>query len=775
MMPAAAGETAPLGGVAENMGLRQPARALLFVHRHRGLVSVHMPPSADRWEQLVNLEVLNVRNNRLAHLPASLFRCPKLKRVLADHNILGAIPDTVGECTTLEELSLQHNYVQSVPASIGSCRSLKAINLEGNRLQDLPPSMGDLSSLIRLRIGNNAIERLPLSFARLTALKSIALHGNPLQFPPDDAVRRGPEGIRWACRQAQHIYQRGAPPELQLVRGGTDGELVSSEGAMHAQLTQMVEAARSGDVRAVNANRYFESYDAVPAHVKGAIFKYKELQELRLGFNGMTQVPGALRQLTKLQALSLRGNKLRQLPQVVLRDLGHMKVLDLARNQIVGFPPGVLCLQKLEVMDLSHNRLLELPAAFPHALPDLQQLDISGNQLENLPLGMGAMVSLKRLTLDSNPKLEALPESLALCGSLVRLDANRCALGQAPDGCGLPDSLGLMSALKQLRIAYNRIRRLPRSLHGDSPLSNALESLWLQGNDLPDLGDLLLRMPALREIKLHHNPRLRSPPQRLLDAGVQVMRDYSEERLQRLHDVQSVLEQVGLEIDPRNLTPVAGWADRGLGLGGKDGRGLPASEKLVWESIALGMGGRVERAALEKAVQDAANRQRQMAKDGSQEAGYLFYGRRQHIVARGAMRRVLLPEDLVAIDAAADVMVNGDFYGVVASKDSFHDFVQALVDRRRFAWMQSQLMMFQDLIDVAFQQSLISDSYITADVKRPWGEDEEMIPCYGVDLDGVFGSQMVPRGVPIEHMRAWQDPKRYPLMVLVKGGPARLR
>jgi len=89
-----------------------------------------------------------------------------------------------------------------------------------------------------------------------------------------------------------------------------------------------------------------------------------------------------------------------------------------------------------------------------------------------------------------------------------------------------------------------------------------------------------------------------------------VLREYTRERLSRLHDIQGVIESVGLEIDPRNLTPVAGWADRGLGLGGRDGRGLPSSEKLVWESIAIGMGGRVERAALENAVQDAANRAR---------------------------------------------------------------------------------------------------------------------------------------------------------------------
>jgi len=72
--------------------------------------------------------------------------------------------------------------------------------------------------------------------------------------------------------------------------------------------------------------------------------------------------------------------------------------------------------------------------------------------------------------------------------------------------------MGILPALRQLRIAYNGIRRLPRSLQETSPMSKALESLWLQGNDLPDLGDLLLRMPGLQEIKLHHNARLRSPP-----------------------------------------------------------------------------------------------------------------------------------------------------------------------------------------------------------------------------------------------------------------------
>ena len=82
--------------------------------------------------------------------------------------------------------------------------------------------------------------------------------------------------------------------------------------------------------------------------------------ELDLSVLGLTELPDSLGQLTQLQRLILRGNRLTALPDSLgqLTQLWHLFLSD---NQLTALPDSLGQLTQLRSLDLSNNRLTVLP------------------------------------------------------------------------------------------------------------------------------------------------------------------------------------------------------------------------------------------------------------------------------------------------------------------------------------------------------------------------------------------------------------------------------
>lgn len=108
------------------------------------------------------------------------------------------------------------------------------------------------------------------------------------------------------------------------------------------------------------------------------ILKFKNLIDLDLYNNNITEIPTWIIKLTKLKKLSVRSNKLKTIPESVFY-LPSLTELDLWGNQINTFP--ILTSEKL---------------------PVLEDINLSMNDFYDFPTGVEKLVRLKKLRLENN-------------------------------------------------------------------------------------------------------------------------------------------------------------------------------------------------------------------------------------------------------------------------------------------------------------------------------------------------------------------------------------
>ena len=73
------------------------------------------------------VSTLNLSENELKALPASLGALTRLRQLDLSDNLMAALPEELGECSALEELLLYKNQLKKLPAAIGKLKSLRVL------------------------------------------------------------------------------------------------------------------------------------------------------------------------------------------------------------------------------------------------------------------------------------------------------------------------------------------------------------------------------------------------------------------------------------------------------------------------------------------------------------------------------------------------------------------------------------------------------------------------------------------------------------------------
>jgi len=98
------------------------------------------------------LEELLADQNRLKELPPEVCRLPCLKALSLSQNLLKGLPEAIGEMQQLRHLSLGDNHVEEIPTEIGLCKELQILYLHHNHFAKLPTSLGKLENLAELAL-----------------------------------------------------------------------------------------------------------------------------------------------------------------------------------------------------------------------------------------------------------------------------------------------------------------------------------------------------------------------------------------------------------------------------------------------------------------------------------------------------------------------------------------------------------------------------------------------------------------------------------------------
>ncbi|MFX1236986.1 MAG: leucine-rich repeat domain-containing protein [Promethearchaeota archaeon] len=397
--------------------------------------------------ELTHLKSLNLQYNPIAKLSKSIAKLKFLEKIaLTD---VAELPNTMANLKELRELEILTYRMEKLPSSFKKLNNLQILTIESNifiegisslknlkeldltlGVEKLPESIGNLSSLETLYTNSN----LPESISKLNNLKTLVLRGEaPLIIPNSITKLNNLESIVISVQGLIEI------PEIitkiaSLKELHVDEDLCAVESIPE----------NIGNLQMLITLEVKKNIETLPK----SLFLLKKLKKLKIG-DGLSAVSDEIRNLSALEKLDLKRNKLKNIPEF-LGDLVNLKKLDLSFNNLDCIPGTLSKLRNLTQLDLSYNNLKTLPESFS-LLVNLKHLELSNNGLGTFPDAYTKLHGLQSLNLSHN-NLKTLPESIAGLENIESLNISHNQLET------LPDELWKLNKLKNLKINDNMLQ-----------------------------------------------------------------------------------------------------------------------------------------------------------------------------------------------------------------------------------------------------------------------------------------------------------------------------
>uniref|UniRef100_H3CBQ9 Toll-like receptor 2 n=1 Tax=Tetraodon nigroviridis TaxID=99883 RepID=H3CBQ9_TETNG len=439
---------------------------------------------------------LDLSSNLIAAVTAEDLRDHGRLRVLSLHrNRLVLIhPAAFDPLRDLEDLDLSNNQLTALePSWFRQLEALRVLNLLHNpysRLGPAPPFQ-NLLSLRRLKVGGPDLEELRTGdLAGVSPLEELSVQANGLR-----RYEAGALADIWPLGSVVLSLHRPFLEDQDLA-SSVLGDVSHPETALTLRDLNLTWAQSIRPLRAAARSR-----------IRHLTFQNLSLSdvavvELLVVLDGVPLTRLAMEDVTlKGQGRWERANWTdhRSIDEFLVRDMEVLDVYQFVSLGALGF-----LLQYPRKVSLVNAEVYVMPCLTSYLLRNLQYLDLSDNLLTDMTLtetlcdGRSPLRALRVLNVSGNAlkSLSSTSRLLARFHRLSHVDLSRNVYGSMPGACSWPPSL------RHLNLSRTRIRSVSRCLPA------ALEVLDLSHNDLRDL---VLVLPALRELHLSGNKFLRLP------------------------------------------------------------------------------------------------------------------------------------------------------------------------------------------------------------------------------------------------------------------------
>jgi len=229
------------------------------------------------------------------------------------------------------------------------------------------------------------------------------------------------------------------------------------------------------------------------------IIKLPALTELDIRENQLKDLPESFYKLDNLKSLALGGNLF---PLPILARIGlsltNLRTLDLVGSRLQIIPEQINKLHNLAVLLLAFNQVASDSLRYLSQLPKLQKLDLSYNGLHDFPLLEGSWRGMRSLVLTGNYLPVHLIAALCIQFPLLR---RFCIAGNGLQV--LPEELTRLTELANLDVRCNEIQNAS-TLAKCARLRN-LRKLNLGYNYITRIPEEIFTLRGLRQLNLKGN------------------------------------------------------------------------------------------------------------------------------------------------------------------------------------------------------------------------------------------------------------------------------
>ncbi|MDX1915236.1 MAG: leucine-rich repeat-containing protein kinase family protein [Methylophilus sp.] len=132
-----------------------------------------------------SLEILDLTDNALSHLPHDFSRLTKLRILFCSNNQFTHLPEVLGECKNLSMIGFKANQISEIPGSAIPAKTLRWLIVTDNALKQVPNVLGDCTKLQKLMLAGNQLSALPIAMAKCRALELLRISANQFQALPE--------------------------------------------------------------------------------------------------------------------------------------------------------------------------------------------------------------------------------------------------------------------------------------------------------------------------------------------------------------------------------------------------------------------------------------------------------------------------------------------------------------------------------------------------------------------------------------------------------------
>ncbi|KAI1311393.1 protein phosphatase 2C [Xylaria venustula] len=362
------------------------------------------------------LKILNLSDAQLASIDGAFNNMVNLERLNLDFNYFVSLPSTIGNLRRLEHFSIAHNLVGELPPEIGCLTELRILDVRGNNIRKLPMDIWWANKLETLNASSNVLENFPKPASRqpqpptetqpLPVINHKPSSAPSSQTPSDEDLL--PDGSRRPSQASSTLLSVGPNPvtsgdnrkgsvvsvygkggrKTSVVSRSTSGSAVSGAAIAPSAASRKDSglSSRLTNTFAGSLRQLILADNQIDDDVFEQITLLSELRVLNLSYNDLSDMPQrCIKNWPQLVELYLSGNDLTSLPVDDLEEYSLLQVLHINNNKFTNLPADISRAKKLAVLDCGNNSLKYNISNVPYDWnwnlnPNLRYLNLSGNK-----------------------------------------------------------------------------------------------------------------------------------------------------------------------------------------------------------------------------------------------------------------------------------------------------------------------------------------------------------------------------------------------------------